>query len=191
MRHRRLAQRRQVDPLQRADARRRPRPPTIRSAPSSPMSARWRTRRAARQACRARQVGQDHPDAADLRRHRGAGARRVQGRRPRQQVPRNIREVDAIAHVLRCFEDDDITHVEGRIDPLADAETVETELMLADLESLEKRIDRSRKRPRAATRKQGAARPIRERWRRCATASPPAPAAVTAEERPIFAGCSC
>src|SRR5229473_400961 len=52
----------------------------------------------------------------------------------------NIREVDAVAHVLRCFEDDDITHVEGRIDPLSDAETVETELMLADLESLEKRI---------------------------------------------------
>ena len=44
----------------------------------------------------------------------------------------NIREVDAIVHVLRCFEDDDITHVEGRIDPVADAETVETELMLAD-----------------------------------------------------------
>jgi len=52
----------------------------------------------------------------------------------------NIREVDAVAHVLRCFEDDDITHVEGRIDPVGDAETVETELMLADLESLEKRV---------------------------------------------------
>jgi GTP-binding protein YchF len=52
----------------------------------------------------------------------------------------NIREVDAIAHVLRCFENDDITHVEGRIDPLADAEVVETELMLADLESLERRV---------------------------------------------------
>jgi len=51
----------------------------------------------------------------------------------------NIREVDAVVHVLRCFEDDDITHVENRIDPVADAETVETELMLADLESLEKR----------------------------------------------------
>jgi GTP-binding protein YchF len=51
-----------------------------------------------------------------------------------------IREVDAIAHVLRCFEDDDITHVEGRIDPAGDADTVETELMLADLESLERRI---------------------------------------------------
>jgi GTP-binding protein YchF len=51
----------------------------------------------------------------------------------------NIREVDAIAYVLRCFDDDDVIHVEGRIDPLSDAETVETELMLADLESLEKR----------------------------------------------------
>lgn len=52
----------------------------------------------------------------------------------------NIRECDAIAHVVRCFEDSDITHVEGKIDPLADIETIETELMLADLESLEKRI---------------------------------------------------
>jgi GTP-binding protein YchF len=52
----------------------------------------------------------------------------------------NIREVDAVVHVLRCFEDDDITHVENRIDPVADAETVETELMLSDLESLEKRV---------------------------------------------------
>ncbi len=52
----------------------------------------------------------------------------------------NIREVDAIVHVLRCFEDGDVTHVEGRVDPIADAETVETELMLADLESLERRV---------------------------------------------------
>lgn len=52
----------------------------------------------------------------------------------------NIREVDAIVHVLRCFEDGDVTHVENRIDPVADAETVETELMLADLDSLERRI---------------------------------------------------
>ncbi|MEM1105467.1 MAG: redox-regulated ATPase YchF [Pseudomonadota bacterium] len=51
----------------------------------------------------------------------------------------NIRETDAIAYVLRCFEDDDITHVAGQIDPIADLDTVETELMLADLESLEKR----------------------------------------------------
>ena len=51
----------------------------------------------------------------------------------------NIRECDAIAHVLRCFENDDITHVEGRVDPVADADVIETELMLADLESIEKR----------------------------------------------------
>ncbi|WP_418152726.1 redox-regulated ATPase YchF [Litorimonas sp. RW-G-Af-16] len=51
----------------------------------------------------------------------------------------NIRETDAVVYVLRCFEDEDITHVEGRIDPMSDFETIETELMLADLESLEKR----------------------------------------------------
>jgi GTP-binding protein YchF len=51
----------------------------------------------------------------------------------------NIRECDAIAHVLRCFEDDDVTHVDGRVDPIEDAETIETELMLADLESIERR----------------------------------------------------
>jgi GTP-binding protein YchF len=52
----------------------------------------------------------------------------------------NIREVDAIVHVLRCFEGGDVTHVEGRVDPVADADVVETELMLADLESLERRV---------------------------------------------------
>jgi GTP-binding protein YchF len=52
----------------------------------------------------------------------------------------NIRECDAIAHVVRCFEDGDVTHVEGRVDPLSDIATIETELMLADLESLERRI---------------------------------------------------
>ena len=52
----------------------------------------------------------------------------------------NIREVDAIAHVLRCFEDGDVTHVEGRVDPIADAEVIETELMLADMESIERRL---------------------------------------------------
>ncbi|TDL81803.1 redox-regulated ATPase YchF [Palleronia sediminis] len=52
----------------------------------------------------------------------------------------NIRECDAIAHVLRCFEDGDVTHVEGRVDPVADAQTIETELMLADLDSVERRL---------------------------------------------------
>jgi ribosome-binding ATPase len=61
----------------------------------------------------------------------------------------HIREVDAVAYVLRCFEDDDITHVENKIDPLADAETVETELMLADLESLEKRFSATEKKAKS------------------------------------------
>ena len=52
----------------------------------------------------------------------------------------NIRETDAIAHVLRCFDNGDVTHVEGKVDPVADAETIETELMLADIESIEKRL---------------------------------------------------
>lgn len=75
----------------------------------------------------------------------------------------NIREVDAIVHVLRCFEDDDITHVEGRIDPVADAETVETELMLADLESLERRILQTRKRATGKDKEAIAILPVMEK----------------------------
>ncbi|HWV41109.1 redox-regulated ATPase YchF [Pseudorhodoplanes sp.] len=60
----------------------------------------------------------------------------------------NIREVDAIAHVVRCFEDSDVTHVEGKVDPIADIETIETELMLADLDSLERRVDALEKKAR-------------------------------------------
>ncbi|HXZ51525.1 MAG TPA: GTPase, partial [Burkholderiales bacterium] len=62
----------------------------------------------------------------------------------------NIREMDALAFVLRCFEDPDVTHVEGRIDPLSDADTVETELMLADLESLERRRSAVEKKAKGA-----------------------------------------
>ena len=61
-----------------------------------------------------------------------------------------IREVDAILHVLRCFEDDDVAHVEGRIDPVSDAELVETELLLADIGSLERRLDGLVKRVRGS-----------------------------------------
>ena len=74
----------------------------------------------------------------------------------------NIREVDAIVHVLRCFEDEDITHVEGRIDPVADAETVETELMLADLDSLERRIVQVRKRAQAKDKESLSVLPVME-----------------------------
>jgi GTP-binding protein YchF len=68
----------------------------------------------------------------------------------------NIREVDAIIHVLRCFEDSDIAHVEGSIDPVRDAETVETELMLADLDSLEKRLSNLQKRARGGDKESAA-----------------------------------
>ncbi|MCJ8519357.1 GTP-binding protein YchF [Pseudorhizobium tarimense] len=75
----------------------------------------------------------------------------------------NIREVDAVVHVLRCFEDSDITHVEGRIDPVADAETIETELMLADLDSLERRTEQTRKRATGKDKESMAQLPIMER----------------------------
>lgn len=61
----------------------------------------------------------------------------------------NIREVDAVVHVLRCFEDGNVTHVEGSVDPIRDAETVETELMIADLESLERRADQTAKKAKS------------------------------------------
>src|SRR5258705_9128915 len=62
----------------------------------------------------------------------------------------NIREVDAVAHVLRCFSDPDVTHVGNNIDPVADMETIETELMLADLDSLERRVDVLEKRAKGS-----------------------------------------
>ncbi len=68
----------------------------------------------------------------------------------------NIREVDAIVHVLRCFEDPDVTHVEGSVDPIRDAETVETELMLADLDSLEKRLPALQKRAKGGDKESAA-----------------------------------
>jgi hypothetical protein len=68
----------------------------------------------------------------------------------------NIRDCDAVAFVTRCFEDPDVTHVEGRIDPLSDLEIIETELMLADLESLEKRVPNLEKRAKAGSDKESA-----------------------------------
>jgi ribosome-binding ATPase len=74
----------------------------------------------------------------------------------------NIREVDAIIHVLRCFEDSDVTHVEGSIDPLRDIEVVETELMLSDLDSLERRLYQAQKRARGGDKESIAAVAIME-----------------------------
>jgi GTP-binding protein YchF len=99
----------------------------------------------------------------------------------------HIREVDAVAYVLRCFEDDDITHVENRIDPLADAEVVETELMLADLDSLEKRITAVEKKAKAGDKEAKAQFAVMEKALIPLREGKPARVAdVTPEERPLF-----
>ena len=77
----------------------------------------------------------------------------------------NIREADAIAHVVRCFEDDNIVHVDGRIDPVSDVLTIDTELCLKDLETVEKRIDRAKAAMKGGASKEEKAR--LESARRC------------------------
>jgi hypothetical protein len=100
----------------------------------------------------------------------------------------NIRECDAIAHVVRCFVDDDVAHVEGRIDPLSDIATVETELMLADLESLERRVGTIEKRAKGADKE---ARETLALVNRCLAelreGRPARAAGAGAEERALFA----
>ncbi len=99
----------------------------------------------------------------------------------------NIREVDAIAHVVRCFEDGDITHVEGRVDPIDDIETIETELMLADLESLEKRVVGVEKKARGGDRESKETLDLVNRCLALLRAGKPARiATVSAEERGLF-----
>ena len=138
------------------------------------MSARWRCRiRGSTSSRRSRKSAQIIPtrltfvDIAGLVR----GASKGEGLG--NQFLANIREVDAIAHVVRCFEDDDVTHVEGKIDPVADIETIETELMLADLDSLEKRVDALEKKAKGGDKEAKEARSIwsTARWRCCARAS--------------------
>ena len=106
----------------------------------------------------------------------------------------HIREVDAILHVLRCFEDADVTHVEGSVDPLRDAELVETELMLADLESLERRLDAAAE--AGARRRQGGqgaccALDRARAGRAAGRASRRARSSSRPSEEPLFGSCSC
>jgi GTP-binding protein YchF len=99
----------------------------------------------------------------------------------------HIREVDAIAHVVRCFEDGNIIHVAGRIDPIDDIETVETELMLADLDSLERRTDALIKKARGGDKESKATLALVERAIAALRDGKPARSvAVTAEEAPLF-----
>ena len=94
----------------------------------------------------------------------------------------NIREVDAIIHVLRCFEDGDVTHVEGSVDPIRDAETVETELMLADLDSIERRLPAAQKRARGGDREQQALVALMEPIAVALQAGQPARTAIPADQ---------
>jgi len=99
----------------------------------------------------------------------------------------NIREVDAIVHVLRCFVDDDITHVEGDVDPLRDAETVETELMLADLDSLERRLTPLQKKAKGGDKEAKALAELMERALAVLQDGKPARTLELAvEEKPLF-----
>ena len=99
----------------------------------------------------------------------------------------HIRAVDAIAHVLRCFEDGNVTHVEGSIDPIRDAETVETELLLADLDSLERRLVATQKKVRGDDRDAKAQLAVMEPVLAALREGKPArTVAVTPEQQPIF-----
>ena len=94
----------------------------------------------------------------------------------------NIREVDAIIHVLRCFEDGDVTHVEGSIDPIRDAETVETELMLSDLDGLERRLPALQKKARGGDRESAAQAALMEPILAALQAGRPARTAIPADQ---------
>jgi GTP-binding protein YchF len=99
----------------------------------------------------------------------------------------NIREVDAIVHVLRCFEDDDVTHVEGSVDPLRDAEVVETELMLADMDSLERQITNLQKKAKGGDKDAKVRAELMERALVVLQAGKPArTVTLAAEERGMF-----
>jgi ribosome-binding ATPase len=99
----------------------------------------------------------------------------------------NIREVDAIIHVLRCFIDDDITHVEGGIDPLRDAEVVETELMLADMDSLERQVGNLQKKAKGGDKDSKIKAELMERALAVLQDGKPARVVqVSAEELPVF-----
>ena len=147
MRHRWPAERRQVDPLQCADANgsgRGSQLSVLHDRAECRGSRRSRSRGSTRwpRSARAPQVIPTRLTFVDI-----AGLVRgaSKGEGLGNKFLSHIREVDAVAYVLRCFVDEDVTHVENRIDPLADADVVETELMLADLESLEKRASQIEK----------------------------------------------
>lgn len=98
----------------------------------------------------------------------------------------HIREVDAIVHVVRCFEDENITHVSGKVDPVSDIETINLELILADLESVEKRIDRSRKNMKGGDKKYAAEVELLERIKEALYADKPARSVELSDEERLM-----
>lgn len=99
----------------------------------------------------------------------------------------HIREVDAIVHVVRCFEDSNITHVAGAVDPLSDIETINLELILADLETVEKRLERTRKNMKSGDKKYAAEADVLERLKEALYADKPARSVELSEEERLIA----
>lgn len=98
----------------------------------------------------------------------------------------HIREVDAIVHVVRCFQDENITHVSGKVDPISDIETINLELILADIESVEKRIDRSRKNMKGGDKKYAQEVEVLERIKEALYADKPARAVELSDEEALL-----
>lgn len=98
----------------------------------------------------------------------------------------HIREVDAIVHVVRCFQDDNITHVSGKVDPISDIETINLELILADIESVEKRIDRSRKNMKGGDKKYAQEVEVLERIKTALYEDKPARAVELSDEDKVI-----
>ena len=136
-------------------------PRTTRSARSSPMSASSRCPiRASRSSRRSRSPEQVLPATVEFVDIAGLVAGASKGEGLGNQFLANIRETDAIAHVVRCFEDDNVVHVAGRIDPVSDIETINTELALADLAAVDEADRESTRSPRApATRRRSGSSP--------------------------------
>ena len=179
MRNRRPAQRRQVHPVQ------RPHQGRHRSGELSLLHhrAQRRHRRSARPAhgCAGR-----HRQAAEGAARRSSSSStspawwraRRKGEGLGNQFLANIRETDAIAHVVRCFEDDNVIHVAGKVDPISDIEVINTELALADLETVEKAVLRTNQ--AGQVRRQGSEAHVGACWKKCA---PPGPGQARAQPR--------
>jgi hypothetical protein len=148
----------------RSRARRSPRR-IIRSAPSIRTWAWCRCRIRAGEARRHRASGENPADHGGIRRHRGLVAGASKGEGLGNKFLAHIREVDAIAHVVRCFENDDIIHVAGKIDPANDIEVINTELALADLDSVERAYQKALKAAKTADKDAVKLRDLLERVR--------------------------